>query len=146
MTSIAVTASVCASASEAALLVASFMSNSLDLGTAHRRAKHAQTTADDFYSEPPATSIRSDESPLSDNRQSQNRAAIRRQFGPRAAGLCARQGVFWEQSPGFAVPVYSLRARFRPSSCPGIAAGSVTGYEQNVEVQANAAGPSGKSG
>ena len=58
MTSIAVTASVCASASEAALLVASFMSNSLDLGMAHRCAKHAHTTASDFYSEHPATSIR----------------------------------------------------------------------------------------
>jgi hypothetical protein len=39
MTSIAVTASVCASASEAALLVASFMPFSLDLGMTHRRAR-----------------------------------------------------------------------------------------------------------
>src|ERR1700675_2436655 len=95
MTSIAVTASVCASASEAALLVASFMSNSLDLGMAHRCAKRAHTTANDFYSEHPATSIRFDESPLSEYRPSQNRPAIRRQFGPRAPGLCARDGVFW---------------------------------------------------
>jgi hypothetical protein len=36
MTSIAVTASVCASASEAALLVASFMHFSLDSGASHR--------------------------------------------------------------------------------------------------------------
>jgi hypothetical protein len=36
MTSIAVTASICASASEVALLVASFMSFSLDLGMNHR--------------------------------------------------------------------------------------------------------------
>ncbi len=36
MTSIAVTASICASASEVALLVASFMPFSLDLGTTHR--------------------------------------------------------------------------------------------------------------
>src|SRR5450755_1521437 len=36
MTSIAVTASVCASASEAALLVASFMQFSLNSGTSHR--------------------------------------------------------------------------------------------------------------
>ena len=36
MTSIAVTAAICANASEAALLVASFMSNSLDLGKTHR--------------------------------------------------------------------------------------------------------------
>ena len=36
MTSIAVTAIICASTSEAALLVASFMSVSLDLGAGHR--------------------------------------------------------------------------------------------------------------
>ena len=52
MTSIAVTASVCASASEAALLVASFMPISLDLGTldlgmTHRRAS-ARTTVNIF--------------------------------------------------------------------------------------------------
>ena len=39
MTSIAVTASDCASASEAALLVASFMPISLDLGMTHRCAR-----------------------------------------------------------------------------------------------------------
>jgi hypothetical protein len=39
MTSIAVTASICASASEAALLLASFMQFSLDLGVIHRCAK-----------------------------------------------------------------------------------------------------------
>ena len=39
MTSIAVTASICANASEAALLVASFMPFSLDLGVTHRCAK-----------------------------------------------------------------------------------------------------------
>jgi hypothetical protein len=38
MTSIAVTASICASASEVALLVASFMSFSLNLGVTHRCA------------------------------------------------------------------------------------------------------------
>jgi hypothetical protein len=36
-----------------------------------------------------------------------------------------------------------FRARFNRSSCAAISAGSVTGYEQNVLVQANAAGPSG---
>ena len=41
MTIIAVTASIRASASEAALLVASFMPVSLDLGVTHRCAKHA---------------------------------------------------------------------------------------------------------
>src|SRR5437879_5562285 len=114
MTSIAVTASVCANASEAALLVASFMSNSLAhdppkcerfggrscvfircarsalLGTTYRRANNAQATAFGFYSEHPTTSIRFDESPLSEYRPSQNRPAIRRQFGPRVAGLCTR--------------------------------------------------------
>jgi hypothetical protein len=44
MTSIAVTASVCASASEAALLVASFIPFSLDLGMTHRHA-NARATA-----------------------------------------------------------------------------------------------------
>jgi hypothetical protein len=39
MTSIAVTASICASASEAALLLASFMQFPLDLGVIHRCAK-----------------------------------------------------------------------------------------------------------
>jgi hypothetical protein len=38
---------------------------------------------------------------------------------------------------------YIFLARFSPSSCAAIAAGSVTGYEQNVLVHANAAGPSG---
>ena len=43
MTSIAVTASMCASASELALLVASFMPVlSLDLGATHRGASYAQ--------------------------------------------------------------------------------------------------------
>ena len=41
MTAIAVTASICASAAEAALLVASFMPVSLDLGVTHRCAKRA---------------------------------------------------------------------------------------------------------
>jgi hypothetical protein len=39
MTSIAITASICASASEAALLVASFMPFSLDSGVTHRCAR-----------------------------------------------------------------------------------------------------------
>ena len=41
MTSIAATASICASACEAALLVASFMPISLDLGVTHRCARNA---------------------------------------------------------------------------------------------------------
>src|ERR1700704_3541182 len=43
MTSIAVTASICANASEAALLVACFMRVSLDLGMTHRGARRALT-------------------------------------------------------------------------------------------------------
>jgi len=41
MTSIAATASICASASEAAFLVASFMPISLDSGVTHRCARSA---------------------------------------------------------------------------------------------------------
>ena len=64
MTSIAVTASVCANASEAALLVASFIPISLDLGaldlgTSHRCPRRLDGS-DIFYSEHPATSIRLD--------------------------------------------------------------------------------------
>ena len=83
MTSIAVTASVRASASEAALLVASFMPISLDLGITHRCAKAHRWS--DLYSEHPATSIRFDESPLSEYRHSQDRIVMRRQFDCDAA-------------------------------------------------------------
>src|SRR3954453_1110307 len=96
MTSIAVTASICASASEAALLVASFMSNSLDLGVTHRCAKHARTMAIDFVLGTPRDEYSPlIESPLGEYRPSQSRTAIRRQFGSRAAGLCTGEGVFW---------------------------------------------------
>ena len=84
MTSIAVTASVRASASEAALLVASFMPISLDLGMTHRCAKSALRWSD-LYSEHPTTSIRFDESPLSEYRHSQDRIVMRRQFDCDAA-------------------------------------------------------------
>jgi hypothetical protein len=57
MTSIAVTASICANASDAALLVASFIPISLDLGHDYSlRVKRATTVI--MYSEHPATSIR----------------------------------------------------------------------------------------
>jgi hypothetical protein len=79
MTSIAVTASICASASEAALLVASFMHVSLDSGTSHR-CPGRPTTRSIFYSEHPATSIRFDESPLSEYRPLQARTVMRRHF------------------------------------------------------------------
>jgi hypothetical protein len=65
MTSIAVTAIVCASASEVALLVASFIPFSLDSGPGARirtRFIVAQKgpTTDWIYSEHPTTSIRFD--------------------------------------------------------------------------------------
>jgi hypothetical protein len=60
MTSIAVTASICASASEVALLVASFMPVfSLNLGATVRGAK-MRNGRQNFYSEHPATSLRLD--------------------------------------------------------------------------------------
>src|ERR1700686_2570368 len=93
MTSIAVTASICANASEAARLVASFMQISLDSGVTRRCAEcasHGQIS----YSEHPATSNRLDASPLSEYRPSQIRVAIRRQFGSGAAELCATDGIF----------------------------------------------------
>jgi hypothetical protein len=78
MTSIAVTASVCASASEAALLVASFMPFSLDLGMTHRGAR-TRLRRSDFYSEHPMTMF-AYESPLSEHwlvsRSNSNTAAF----------------------------------------------------------------------
>ena len=60
MTSIAVTASICASASEVALLVASFMPVfSLNLGATIRGAK-MRNGRQNFYSEHPATILRPD--------------------------------------------------------------------------------------
>ncbi len=58
MTSIAVTASTCASASEAALLVASFMRFPKTWGVTHRCARKAQD-GQILNSEHPASSIRS---------------------------------------------------------------------------------------
>lgn len=64
MTSMAVTASICASAAEVALLVASFMPVfSLNLDITIRGAK-LRNSRQNFYSEHPASSIRHDESPL----------------------------------------------------------------------------------
>jgi hypothetical protein len=79
MTSMAVTASIRASASEAALLVASFTSNSLDSGVILRCAKSANDDQE-LYSEHPSTSIRFDESPLGEYRLCQPRTAMRRHF------------------------------------------------------------------
>ena len=50
-----------------------------------------------LYSEHPTTSIRFDESPLSEYRLCQGRTAMRRHFGPPAAGLCARNGFLWRE-------------------------------------------------
>jgi hypothetical protein len=47
-----------------------------------------------FYSGHPTTSIRFDESPLSEYRLFQGRTAMRRHFGSHAAGLCAWDGIF----------------------------------------------------
>src|SRR5882672_7053623 len=80
MTSIAVTASICATASEAALLVASFMPFSLDLGVSHRCPGRPDDSDNFLYSEHPATSIRLDESPLSEYRRHQDRGVMRRLF------------------------------------------------------------------
>src|SRR5215211_8652305 len=79
MTSIAVTASICANASEAALLVACFIPFSLDLGMTHRGAS-TRFDGQIVYSEHPATSIRFDESPLSEYRPCQGRTVLRRHF------------------------------------------------------------------
>src|SRR3984957_14181890 len=46
-----------------------------------------------LYWEHPTTSIRFDESPLSEYRLCQGRTAMRRHFGSRAAVLCARDGI-----------------------------------------------------
>src|SRR5215218_885419 len=53
------------------------------------------------------------ESPLSEYRQSQNRPAMRLQFGSLAAGLCAREGVFWRQSNGLDAGPNLWQAAFR---------------------------------
>ena len=91
MTSIAVTASICASASEAALLVASFMPISLDLGTglghdSSLREKRLRRSVS--YSEHPATNIRFT-SPHSANIDC---AMVDQQYGAnlaRAQPICA---------------------------------------------------------
>jgi len=81
MTSMAVTASICANASELALLVASFMPVfSLNLGATNRGAK-TRSTVQNFYSEHPATNLRLDLwSPRGEYRLSHRRTVLRRQF------------------------------------------------------------------
>ena len=77
ITSIAVSASIRASASEAALLVATFMRLSLEWG--HDSSLRQSACDNHFYSEHPATSIRLT-SPHSANIAYQNRILMRRQF------------------------------------------------------------------
>ena len=81
MTSIAVTASMCANASEVALLVASFMPVfSLNLGVTHHGAK-TRNDRQNFYSEHPATMVRLVLwSPQGEYRLCQSRTVLRRQF------------------------------------------------------------------
>src|SRR4029453_4795883 len=81
MTSIAVTASICANASEAALLVASFMSISLDLGAIHRCAPRRATTIHSVTRNTPRRRFALCLSPHSgEYRRSQGRTVLRRQF------------------------------------------------------------------
>src|SRR5215471_16333637 len=81
MTSIAVTASICASASEAALLVASFMSISLDLGAIHRGAPRRTTTIHSVTRNTPRRRFALCLSPHSgEYRRSHGRTVLRRQF------------------------------------------------------------------
>src|SRR5664279_662921 len=110
MTSIAVTASICASASEAALLVASFMPFSLDsvsqvlasqdLGMTHRcadalRRSHVLLgTPRDEYS-----------LLLSPHSANIDRARIDHQYGgilARSQPVCAHEMEFWKQALGLA--------------------------------------------
>src|SRR5882757_11378713 len=65
------------------------------------------------------------ESPLSEYRPCQVRTAMRRHFGSRAAGFCARHDDFRTLSARGTFQ--SFRARFKLSSCAGISLGSVTG-------------------
>src|ERR1700722_6667614 len=101
MTSIAVTASICASASEAALLVASFMPISLDLGTrlghwtwARLIAARKAPATVSFLLGTPRDEDSLYESPLSEYRLCQGRTVMRRHFGSDAADLCACDGIF----------------------------------------------------
>src|SRR3954453_3295219 len=108
MTSIAVTASVCANASEAALLVASFMSNSLDLGMIHHGPRRPDRSII-FYSEHPARRVFALTSPHSANI---DRAKFEQQCGgilAHAQQVCARGMTIFE--------------RFRSTAC-----GRVSGY------------------
>ena len=84
MTSMAVTARICASAPEAAFLVASFIVVSLDpgiqdVGVSHRCLRRLDGSRI-FYAEHPTTSIRLIESPLSEYRRFKDRIVMRREL------------------------------------------------------------------
>jgi hypothetical protein len=85
MTSIAVTASMCASASEVALLVASFMPVfSLNLGATDRGAG-MRNTVGIFTRNTPRRVFACIESPLGEHRLCQVRTVLRRQFDSRVS-------------------------------------------------------------
>src|ERR1700676_119274 len=86
ITSIAAIASIRASASEAAFLVASFMPFPPRPGRDSSPRERARTTAR-IYSEHPATIVRFDESPLSEHRRWQGRTVMRRHFDSRVTRL-----------------------------------------------------------
>ena len=115
MTSMAVTASNCASASEAALLLATFMPTSLDLGMTHRGA-NAPIDGQIFYPEHPHTIFRFDESPLCEYRRAQGRPVMRRHFGSVAAGLCAPGGILK------CIPESCSLKASGAGGCPGVGA------------------------
>ena len=90
MTSMAVTASMCASAAEVALLVASFMPVfSLNLGATDRGAKMRKTVRI-FTRNTPHQAFACFESPLGERRLFQDRTVLRRQFDSRVSrgGYC----------------------------------------------------------
>jgi hypothetical protein len=107
MTSIAVTASVWASASDAARLVAALMSLSLDLGRFGPRPAfgHDSSWRETRFGRPdlilgtPRDEYSLLESPLSEYRPYQVRTVLRRQFGSCAAGLRGRGGAFRALEP-----------------------------------------------
>src|SRR6476620_9682602 len=80
MTSIAITASICASASEAALLVASFMPFSLDSGVTHCCARRRESEGQSFTRNTPRRLFALIESPLSEYRPCQGQIVMRRHF------------------------------------------------------------------
>src|SRR4029077_9715663 len=91
MTSIAVTASMCASAAEVALLVASFMPVlSLDLGATSRGAATRNGRQNFTRNTPHTSSSRPNDVPMRQRRLCQRRTVLRRQFdsGMARGGYC----------------------------------------------------------